>query len=67
MADGPKVFLNTKTKAHLNIKFNPILSYDIIKTVVCAGILPQDFLRTLGNYYLSLTIAKIQRLKKFHR
>ena len=32
---------------------------------VRAEILPRDFLQTLGNYYLSLTVAKIQRLKNF--
>ena len=37
------------------------------KVVVCAEILPRDFLHTLGNYYLSLTIAKIQSLKKFRQ
>ena len=26
---------------------------------------PRDFLQTPGNYYLSLTIGEIQRLKKF--
>ena len=33
--------------------------------VVHAKILRRDFLQTLGNYYLSLTMAKIQRLKNF--
>ena len=36
----------------------------IIKVVVRAEILPRDFLQTPGNYHLSLTIAKIQRIKK---
>ena len=31
------------------------------------GALPRDFLQTPGNYYLSLTIAKIQRLKKLNK
>ena len=40
------------------------------KVVVCAEILPRDFLETLGNYYLSITVAKfkvikISPLKKF--
>ena len=30
---------------------------------VRAEILPRDFLQTLGNNYLSLTTAKIERLK----
>ena len=34
--------------------------------VVWAEILPRDFLGTLGNNHLLLTIAKIERLKKFH-
>ena len=38
--------------------------YDL-KVVVRAEILPRDFLLTLGNYYLSLTAAKIQSLKNF--
>ena len=33
-----------------------------IKAVVRGEILPGDFLHTLGNNYLSLTIAKIERL-----
>ena len=37
----------------------------MLKVVVRAEILPRDFLQTPGNYYLSLTITKIQRLKKF--
>ena len=36
------------------------------KVVARAEVLPRDFLQALGKYYLSLTIAKIQRLKKFH-
>ena len=35
------------------------------KVVVRAEILPRDFLQTLGNFHLWLTIAKIQRLKNF--
>ena len=35
----------------------------MLKVVVRAEILPRDFLQTPGNYYLSLTITKIQRLK----
>ena len=31
-----------------------------IKVVVRAEILPRDFIQTLGNYYLSLTIAKFK-------
>ena len=37
-----------------------------IKVVVRAEILPKDFIQTPGNNYLSLTIAKIKRFKKFH-
>ena len=37
----------------------------LVKAVVRAEILPIDFLRTPRNYYLWLTIAKIQRLKNF--
>ena len=40
---------------------------ETIKVVVCAEILPKDIFQTLGNYYLSLTIAKIQRSKGLHR
>ena len=36
-----------------------------IKVVVPAEILPRDFLQTLENYFLSLTLIKIQRLKNF--
>ena len=39
----------------------------LFKVVVRAKILPRDFLQTLGNYDLGLTITKNQRLKKFHR
>ena len=38
-----------------------------VKVAARVEILPRDFLQALGKYYLSLTIAKIQRLKKFHR
>ena len=31
-----------------------------VKVVVRAEILPRDFLQTLENYYLSLTIAKFK-------
>ena len=37
-----------------------------LKVDVHAEILPRDFLQTLGNYYLSLTVAKIQRLKNLN-
>ena len=37
------------------------------KVVIYAEILPRDFLQTLGNYCLSVTIAKIQGFKKFHK
>ena len=43
------------------------LSTKFVKVVVRAEILPRNFLPTLGNYYVWLTIAKIQRLKKFYR
>ena len=36
-----------------------------VKVVVRAEILPRDFLETLGNYYLSLTVAKFKVLKNF--
>ena len=39
---------------------------DRFKVVVRAEILPRD-LQTPVNYYLPLTIVKIQRLKNFHR
>ena len=38
---------------------------EFLMVVVRAEILPRDFLQTLGNYYLSLTIDKIQKLKNF--
>ena len=38
-----------------------------LKVVVRAEIVPRDFLQTYGNNCLSLTIAKIERFKKFHR
>ena len=41
------------------------LSTKFVKGVVRAEILPRDFLTTLGNYYVWLTMAKIQRLKNF--
>ena len=44
-----------------------MIIHAVLKVVVRAEILPRDFLQTPGNYYLSLTVAKIQRLKKFHR
>ena len=42
-----------------------VLLDNAFQVVVSAEILPRDLLRTLGNYYFSLTIAKIQRLKNF--
>ena len=36
-----------------------------IKVLALAEVLPRDFLQTPGNYYLSLTSAKIQRSQKF--
>ena len=36
-----------------------------LKVVVSAEILPRDFFQTSGNYYLLLTVAKIQRLQNF--
>ena len=36
------------------------------KFVVHGEILPTDFLQTPGNNYLSVTIAKIERYKRFH-
>ena len=35
-----------------------------IKVVACGDVLPRD--PPLENYYMSLTIAKIDRSKKFH-
>ena len=43
------------------------IKLNLFKVVVCAEILPRDFLQTLGNNYLSLTEAKIKGYKKFHR
>ena len=40
-------------------------SIEYLKVVVRAEILPRDFLQTLGNYYLWLTEANIQRSKNF--
>ena len=37
-----------------------------LKVVVQGEILPREFLQTLENNYLSLTIAKTERFKKFH-
>ena len=45
------------------LPLKPTLLHNV---VVRADILPRDFLQALGNYYLSLTMAKIGRLKKFH-
>ena len=39
----------------------------MFKVVVCAEILPRDFLQTPGNNFLRLAKAKIRKLKKFHR
>ena len=38
-----------------------------LNVVVREEILPRVFLQTPENYHLSLTVAKIRRLKKFHR
>ena len=40
-------------------KFSKIVAGSAFKVVVRAEILARDFLQTQGNYYLSLTIAKI--------
>ena len=48
-------------RLHCPVSFDVLRFY--LKVVVRAEILPRDFLQTLGNYYLSLTIAKIHRLK----
>ena len=37
----------------------------LLKVVVRAEILPRDFLQTLGNYYLSLTMAKFKVYTNF--
>ena len=39
----------------------------LLKVVLHREILHRDFSQAPGNYYLSLTIAKIERLEKFHR
>ena len=39
--------------------------YALLLKVVCAAILPRDFIQTQGNYSLSLTTAKIRRYKNF--
>ena len=38
----------------------------VFKVVVRAEILARNFLQTLGDYYLSLTTAKFQKIKTFH-
>ena len=61
MAENLK-FANEKMKRKMKNETSRLLA---IKVVVRAEILPRDFLQTSGNYYFSLTAAKIQRLKKF--
>ena len=36
-----------------------------LNVAVSGEIIPKDILQTAGNYYLLLTIAKSERLKKF--
>ena len=42
-----------------------VTCFSFIKVAVRAEILPRDLPQTLGNYYLSSTIVKIQTLKYF--
>ena len=52
---------DSKAFCALSLKnFTFPLSQASVKVVVRAEILPRDFLQTLGNYYLSLTIAKFE-------
>ena len=46
-------------------RFKTFVTSLSLKVVVCAEILPRDLLQTLGKYYMSLTVTKIQRLKNF--
>ena len=53
-----------RNKHRFVVKFERDLSITAFKVVVRAENLPREFLQTLGNYYLSVTMSKIQRLKK---
>ena len=65
MDNAPSVLNFERVQCSISLKLdNESMKNQPANAVVRAEILSKDFFQTLRKYYLSFTLAKIQRLKK---